>query len=165
MKMFREEIKLNSTGGQPSFHMLTDRVRDIVTRSGVQDGICVVYSHHTTCSVITQERALDMSMTGLETMQQDFVDVFEEMIPVCRREGMYLHPGPNSLKFAAEHGEDARGCHNTDAHLRSAIVGRSETLVVIGGKPDLGEFGSIYFVDFDQTRGRNRTVQVQVIGE
>lgn len=69
-----------------------------------------------------------MSMTGLETMQQDFVDAFESIMPVCTREGIYLHPGPKALEFAEEHGEDARGCHNTDAHLRSALVGRSETI-------------------------------------
>ena len=64
-----------------------------------------------------------------------------------------------------EHDEDARGCHNTDAHLRSSIIGRSETIVVEDGVPDLGEFGFIYFIDFDQTRSRTRTVQVMVIGE
>lgn len=106
-----------------------------------------------------------MSMTGLETLQQDLVDVFEAIVPTCRREGQYLHPGPKALKFAEEHGEDARGCHNTDAHLRSSIVGRSETIVIDGGSLDLGEFGFIYFIDFDQTRARERTVQVMVIGE
>jgi thiamine phosphate synthase YjbQ (UPF0047 family) len=45
------------------------------------------------------------------------------------------------------------------------LVGRSETIVVINGKLDLGEFGKIYFIDFDQTRARTRTVQIQVIGE
>ena len=104
-------------------------------------------------------------MTGLETLQQDLVDVFEAIVPTCRREGQYLHPGPEALKFADAHGEDARGCHNTDAHLRSSIVGRSETIVIDGGSLDLGEFGFIYFIDFDQTRARERTVQVMVIGE
>ena len=78
---------------------------------------------------------------------------------------MYLHPGPKALTFAAEHGEDARGCHNTDAHLRSALVGRSETVALINGEIDLGEFGYLYFIDFDQTRARKRTVQITVIGE
>ena len=67
--------------------------------------------------------------------------------------------------FAEEHGEDNRGCHNTDAHLRSSIIGRSQTIVVEDGQMDLGEFGFIYFIDFDQTRARERTVQVMVIGE
>ena len=78
---------------------------------------------------------------------------------------MYLHPGPEALAFAAEHGEDARGCHNTDAHLRASIIGRSETVVLLDSKLDLGEFGHVYFIDFDQTRARERTVQVMVMGE
>ena len=44
-------------------------------------------------------------------------------------------------------------------------MGRSETIVIDGGSLDLGEFGFIYFIDFDQTRARERTVQVMVIGE
>ena len=106
-----------------------------------------------------------MSMTGLETLQQDLVNVMDKMVPECKYEGMYLHPGPKALKFAQEHEEDAWGCHNTDAHLRSSIIGRSETIVIENGEMDLGEFGFIHFIDFDNTRARQRTVQVMVMGE
>ncbi|MBQ3870066.1 MAG: YjbQ family protein, partial [Clostridia bacterium] len=85
--------------------------------------------------------------------------------PTCRYEGMYLHPGKKALDFAEEHGEDNFGCHNTDAHLRSSIIGRSVTVVIDDGVADLGEFGRIHFIDWDQTRGRVRTVQVMIIGE
>ncbi len=163
--VYREAITVMSNNGIETFHNITAQTRDIVKRSGIKNGIVSVYSHHTTCSVITQEAAFDMSMTGLETLQQDFVDIFESTIPTCRREGMYLHPGPKALKFAEEHGEDARGCHNTDAHLRSALIGRSENIALIEGDMDLGEFGYIYFIDFDKTRARKRTVQITVIGE
>ena len=44
-------------------------------------------------------------------------------------------------------------------------MGRSETVALIDGEIDLGEFGYLYFVDFDQTRARKRTMQVTVIGE
>lgn len=74
--------------------------REIAARSNIRDGIVVVYSHHTTCSVITQECAFDMSMTGLETLQQDLVNVFEKWIPTQRSEGMYLHPQQKALVFA-----------------------------------------------------------------
>ena len=57
------------------------------------------------------------------------------------------------------------GVLNTDAHLRSSIIGRSVTVVTVDGEPDLGEFGRIHFIDWDQTRGRTRTVQVMIIGE
>ena len=163
--VYRESFKVQSNDKAYTFHDVTAKAKEIVEKSGVKEGIAVVYSHHTTCCVITQECAFDMSMTGLETLQQDLVEVFENIIPACRKEGMYLHPGPKALKFAEEHGEDARGCHNTDAHLRSSIVGRSETIVIEDGKMDLGDYGFIHFIDFDSTRGRQRTVQVMVIGE
>ena len=163
--VYRESISVQSNDKVCTFHDVTAQVREIVGRSGIQNGIVVVYSHHTTCSVITQECAFDYSMTGLETLQQDLVDVFEAWIPTCRREGQYLHPGPKALAFAAEHGEDARGCHNTDAHLRSSIIGRNVTVVLIDGQMDLGDFGFIHFIDWDQTRARKRTVQVMIVGE
>ena len=71
--------------------------------------------------------------------------------------------GDDVLKMALH--ADARGCHNTDAHLRSALVGRSEVIAVYDGEMDLGEFGFIYFIDFDKTRARQRTVDVIIMGE
>ncbi|MBQ7939543.1 MAG: YjbQ family protein [Ruminococcus sp.] len=163
--VFRESFKLQSRDRAVSFHDVTDKVKELAAKSGMKNAIVVVYSHHTTCSVITQECAFDMSMTGLETLQQDLVNVFEEWIPTCRYEGMYLHPGHKALVFAEEHGEDNFGCHNTDAHLRSSIIGRNVTIVMADGEMDLGEFGRIHFIDWDQTRARQRTVQVMIIGE
>lgn len=163
--VYREALKLQSNDKTCTFHDVTKDVRALVKRSGIRNGICVVYSHHTTCSVITQECAFDESVTGLETLQQDLVDILDAVIPVCKHENVYLHPGPKALAFANEHGEDARGCHNTDAHLRSSIIGRSETIVIVEGALDLGEFGRIQFIDFDQTRARERTAQVMVLGE
>lgn len=163
--VFAEKFSVMSNDKVPTFHDVTERVRQIVEQSGIQTGTVTVYSHHTTCCVITQEVAFDRSMTGMETLQVDFVEMFERILPTQRREGMYLHPGPKALKFAEEHGEDARGCHNTDAHLRSALVGRSEIIAIFDGEMDLGEFGHIYFIDFDQTRARKRTVDVVVLGE
>lgn len=163
--VYREALKLQSNDKTVTFHNVTAAAKEIVKKSGIKNGLVSVYSHHTTCSVITQEAAFDMSMTGLETLQQDFVDVLERVSPECTREGIYLHPGPKAIKFADEHGEDLRGCHNTDAHLRSALIGRGECIALIDGEMDLGDFGFIYFIDFDKTRARSRTVQVTVIGE
>lgn len=163
--IYKESFQVQSNDKVCTFHDVTQQAKEILKRSGVQNGILVLYSHHTTCSVITQECAFDVSMTGLETLQQDLVEVFENIIPTCRKEGMYLHPGPKALAFAEEHDEDARGCHNTDAHLRSSIIGRSETIVIDEGELDLGEFGHIYFIDFDQTRARTRKIQVMIVGE
>lgn len=165
MKLLRETIETQSTGMRPTFTMLTEQVQKIVDRSGVKNGICVVYSHHTTCSVITQECSFDETHTGLEYLQQDLTDIFENIIPTCRKEGQYMHPGPKLTKFSEEHGESKMETLNTDAHLRSVFLGRSETIVIIEGKLDLGSFGHIYFIDFDQTRPRKRQVQVQIMGE
>ena len=163
--VYREAVQVQSNDKIQTFHNVTAQAKEIVKRSGIKNGIVSVYSHHTTCAVITQEAAFDMSMTGLETLQQDFVEAFESFLPLQRKEGMYLHPGPKALKFAEEHDEDARGCHNTDAHLRSSIIGRNVTIVMEDGELDLGEFGRIHFIDWDQTRARKRTVQVMLIGE
>ena len=163
--VYRESFQVQSNHRAVTFHDVTAQVKEIAAKAGIQNGIVVVYSHHTTCSVITQECAFDMSMTGLETLQQDLVNCFEEWIPTCRYEGQYLHPGHEALVFAEEHGEDNFGCHNTDAHLRSSIIGRNVTIVTADGEMDLGEFGRIHFIDWDQTRARKRTVQVMIIGE
>ncbi len=164
--IYREAIQVQSRDRAVSFHDVTPQVKEAIAKSGVQNGIVVVYSHHTTCSVITQECAFDMSESGLETLQQDLVDVMDKLVPTqIPGAGMYQHPGPEALAFAEEHGEDYFGCHNTDAHLRSSIIGRSVTVVIVDGKPDLGDFGFIHFIDFDQTRARKRTVQIMVMGE
>lgn len=163
--IYKDTIIVQSDDKAYTFHNVTKQVKKAVEKSGVKDGVAVVYSHHTTCSVITQECAFDNSVTGLETLQQDLIDIFEKIVPTCRHEGVYLHPGPKALKFAEEHGEDARGCHNTDAHLRSSIIGRSESIVIEDGQLDLGEFGYIYFIDFDTTRARERKVKIVIIGE
>ena len=163
--VYRESFNVQSNHKMPTFHDVTDQAREIVARSGIQNGLVVVYSRHTTCCVIIEEEAFDMSMTGLKTLQQDFIEALDRLIPTQRKEGMYLHPGPKALAFAQEHDEDARGCHNADAHLRSSIVGRSETIVLIDGKLELGSFGHIFFIDMDQTRGRERTVHVQIVGD
>ena len=74
--VFKKSLKLESKHRAVTFHDVTDKVKQIVKESNIKNGIAVVYSHHTTCSVITQECAFDMSMTGLETLQQDLVNVF-----------------------------------------------------------------------------------------
>ncbi len=165
MKIHRESIKARSTSLYPTYHKITDSVREILERSGVQNGLCVVYSHHTTCSVFTQECSFDKAYNGLEYLQQDLTDIFEKLIPTCRKEGQYMHPGPELTEYAISVGESKLEALNTDAHLRSVLLGRSESIVIVDGKLDLGQFGHIYFVDFDKTRIRDRVVQVQILGE
>lgn len=165
MKVYRQTIEVESSGKRPWFQQITDEVKKVVVESEIKEGFCLVYTHHTTCSVVMQECSFDTTYTGMEYLQQDLCNVFEAMIPTCRCEGQYLHPGPELTAFSAEHGETKEETLNTDGHLRSMFMGRSESIIVAEGSPDLGKFGHIYFIDFDQTRGRKRQVQIQVIGE
>jgi secondary thiamine-phosphate synthase enzyme len=96
---------------------------------------------------------------------QDLVTVLEGLVPTCRTEGQYRHPGPRHIEAGAGRGELPSWSLNTDAHLRSVLLGRSQTVPVVDGAMVLGEFGRIYFADFDQVRARERTVRVQIIGE
>lgn len=154
------------TPAMPSFHDVTDRVREVVARSGVRNGIVVVYSQHTTCSVLIQEDSLDETLRGTKFVLQDLLNVLDRLIPPCTHEGQYLHPGPKCIQHSVEVvGEAPAWTLNTDAHLRSCLMGRSESIPIVDGKVELGEFGHIYFADFDGTRPRTRIVRVQVVGE
>ena len=64
-------------------------------------------------------------------------------------------PRPRAHGVSRSVGEDKPYTLNTDGHLRSVFLGRSETVIVMHGELDLGEFGHLYFVDLDQTRGES----------
>ena len=167
MICYNEKIKVNSEVCHPTFFDISDKIRKAIQNSGAKSGICVVYSHHTTCSIMIQELSHDKNYYGLEYLQQDICNVMEKLVPTCRSEGQYMHPGPKHIDFAMnEVGEVGEWtCLNTDAHLRSCIFGRSESIVIENGRPDLGEFGHVYMIDWDQVRERERMVQIQIIGE
>lgn len=150
---------------RPTFHDVTREVEEALTGSGIRNGILVVFSQHTTCSVLIQEASDDVDYWGTELLMQDLVGVLEGLVPTCRTEGQYRHPGPLHIQAATGRDELPSWSLNTDAHLRSVLLGRSQTVPVVDGAMILGEFGRIYFADFDQVRARERTVRVQIIGE
>jgi len=150
---------------RPTFEDVTGRVQEILGKSGIRNGILVVFSQHTTCSVMIQEASDDVNYWNTELLMQDLVNVFENIIPTCRTEGQYLHPGPRHIVAAAGREELPSWSLNTDAHLRSIIMGRSESIPLVDGAMTLGGFGRIYFADFDQVRARERVVRVQIVGE
>lgn len=151
---------------RPTFDDVTEEVEKLVKESEIKSGIVVVFSQHTTCSVLIQEQSDDVDYYGMQYILQDLVNVLGKIIPTCRTESDYMHPGPLHVDIAErERGERAWWSLNTDAHLRSVIMGRSETIPIVEGKLVLGEFGRIYFGDFDQVRARERTVNIQIIGE
>jgi secondary thiamine-phosphate synthase enzyme len=149
-----------------TFHDVTKHVADAIERSKIRNGIVVVYSQHTTCSVMLQEESHDATYHGTKFLLQDLVNVLEKIIPRCQYEGQYLHPGREHIDHAVKNlSEEPVWSLNTDAHLRSCLLGRSESIPIVDGKLELGEFGQVYFVDFDTVRARKRVVHIQVLGE
>jgi len=164
MSIYHETFKIQSDR-RPTFEDVTEKVMEGLKRSGIKDGILLVYSQHTTCSVMIQEAADDVNYWGTEFLMQDLVTVLEKIIPTCQTEGQYLHPGPKHIIAGAGRDEEAFWSLNTDAHLRSVLMGRSVTIPVEKSELVLGEFGRIYFADFDQVRARERNVRIQIVGE
>lgn len=128
-----ETIRVRTTK-HTSIVNITPQVRDVVTRSGVKDGICVVYVPHTTASVFINEGA-DPDVV------KDIVYMLEKVIP---------WDDPNY-----EHGEG-----NSAAHIRSAIIGNSRIIPIVDGKLTLGTWEAIFLAEFDGPRERKVIVKV-----
>ena len=165
MTVYSKTFKIQSES-RPTFDDVTKNVREIVSESGIKNGSVFVYTAHTTCSLQIQEYSDGQTYWGTELIMQDLVDVLTKIVPTCTAEGQYMHPNQKHIEDAARlRSEHPSWSLNTDAHLRSVIMGRSVTVPVIDGEMQLGEFGCIYFGDWDQVRARERTIIVQVQGE
>ena len=90
MKLYQTAVEVQSDGGHPTFHNVTEQLKKALADSGIKNGQVTVYSHHTTCSVLIQEQSHDKTFFGLEYLQQDMCDIMERLIPSCRVEGQYL---------------------------------------------------------------------------
>ncbi|HAE61678.1 MAG TPA: hypothetical protein DCG38_05050 [Eubacteriaceae bacterium] len=115
---------------------ITDMVEEAVSKSAISEGIVIVYSPHTTAGITINEGA-DPDVVHDILMQLD-----------------EAHPW-NHRKYL--HGEG-----NTAAHIKTSLVGVSQSIPVIHGKLVLGTWQSIYFCEFDGPR--NRTFHVKIIG-
>jgi len=165
MKICHKEINVE-TGYKISFDDVTDQVNQFLKESGIENGLVNVFSQHTSCTVFIQEDSEDVTYNNIPLILQDTINVLEKIIPTCQYEGQYLHPGVIHTQRAAElRDEKSEWMLNTDGHIRSVILGRSESIPVINGEMTLGEFGRIYFSDMDQTRPRSRTVRVHIMGQ
>lgn len=164
--VYNEKFKVVSRHCKPTFEDVTKQVKEIVARSGVKNGQVLVFTGHTTCSVQIQEFSDGKSFLGNELIMQDLANVMSRLVPTCESEHQYLHPCQAHVDIAGKERDELPAWSlNTDAHLRSVIMGRSVTIPVIDSQVQLGEFGCIYFGDWDQIRARERTVIVQVMGE
>lgn len=118
-------IEYNLKTQKQDFYNITTQVREAVTKSGVTDGIAVVFCPHTTAGVTINENAdPDVVRDLLFSLDKTFPD----------------HP-----EF--HHAEG-----NSAAHMKASTVGSSVTVIVDGGKLVLGTWQGIYFCEFDPGR-------------
>jgi secondary thiamine-phosphate synthase enzyme len=108
-------------------------VKEAVKKSGVQDGICIIYCPHTTAGITINENAdpdvvRDM-LLGLDTAFPD------------RREFRHVEG-------------------NSSAHLKSSCVGVNQTVIIRKGELLLGTWQGIYFCEFDGPRSRRFLVKI-----
>lgn len=122
------------TNDRYEFVSITDEVKRAVSESGVDEGVCLVSSTHTTAAV---------------TINEDYDrDVPRDLAAACR-----AFVGSLDVRF--EHAEG-----NSDSHLLTSLFGQSQRLLVRDGEPDLGRWQGVFLAEFDGPR--SRTVRIAV---
>ena len=127
-----EQIEISTRGCQ-TFHDITAEVQAAVNRSGATDGICFVFCPHTTAGVTLNE--------NWDASVQHDIGVGLDAISPQRAE--------------YRHGEG-----NSPAHIKSSLVGASQSVIIAGGKLVLGTWQGIYLAEFDGPRRRRVLVKV-----
>jgi secondary thiamine-phosphate synthase enzyme len=122
---------------------ITDRINDIVRKSGVKDGIVHLQSLHTTTAVFLNE--------WQDALLEDVKAFFEETV---RQQRYYKHNDP-------VHSDCERS--NADSHLRGMFMGQSLSLQVRNARVLLGTWQSIILAEFDGPRSRSVAVQISGI--
>jgi secondary thiamine-phosphate synthase enzyme len=121
------------TRTRTEFLDISAQVSKIVQESKVQNGLAVVFVPHTTAAVTINENA-DPSV------QHDILTELNRLIPL---QGSYQH---------------AEG--NSDAHIKSTLLGSSQTIFIQGGRLALGTWQGVYFCEFDGPRSRKVWVKI-----
>ena len=138
MKFINEIIEI-FTEDDMEIVNVTDEVSKIVTKSKIEEGLCLVNSMHITSSVfINDEEA------GLK---EDFIKWLEDLAPF--EKDKYQH--------------NLTDGDNAHAHLKRTIMGREVVVSVSDGKLDLGRWEQIFYGEFDGRR--KKKVLVKIIGE
>lgn len=114
---------------------ITGEVKEAIITSGIRDGLCVVFTPHTTASVLISEN-ID------PRLQRDLLGSLSRVAPDTIR---YAHVGGNA-----------------SAHIKSARTGVSVTIPVADGQPMLGKWQGVLFAEFDGPRDA-RSVIIKVI--
>ena len=128
--MIRLPVKTHS---QTEMIDVTSLVQKQLTESGISDGLCVVFVPHTTAAVTINESADP-------AVKQDILMVLNKVIP---------------WKAAYRHMEG-----NSPAHLKTSIIGSSETIMVENGRLVLGTWQGIFFCEFDGPRTRKLDIRL-----
>ena len=125
--------KFSLTTDTIGFYDITDKVKQAITDSGVKSGICVVYCPHTTAGITINENAD-------EWVAKDVTFALNKVFP-------------RMAEFRHDEG-------NSDGHVKSSVIGASETLIIDDGKPVLGVWQNVYFTEFDPPRSRTFYVKI-----
>jgi secondary thiamine-phosphate synthase enzyme len=113
---------------------VTQAVREAAAAAGVSEGLCLVYSPHTTCAVTVNE--------GWDpAVQADAIQMARELVP---RDRPFTHTEGNS-----------------DAHVKAMLMGASATLPVIAGQLELGRWQAVFLCEFDGPRERELWVSLR----
>lgn len=123
-----------STSKGTEFIDITGEVQEAVDKAGIEEGVAVVFTKHTTTAITINEN--ESRLLG------DFEKALDKLAP---RGAGYGHDEIDS---------------NAHAHIRSVLIGPSETIPVHGGTLVLGTWQRIFLVEFDGPRNRNVIVQV-----
>ena len=129
------------------FYNITTQVREAISNSGISDGICLVFSPHTTAGITINENADLGGPPEQDAKRPTRADVVYDMLLGLDK------AFPDRREF--RHGEG-----NSAAHLKASGVGSSVTLIIADGKPVLGTWQSVYFCEFDPPRNRKFYVKV-----
>jgi secondary thiamine-phosphate synthase enzyme len=136
MKIYEKEFSIRTTK-RTEFVNITNKIEEIVGETGINNGICYIFVPHTTAAVTINEDA-DPDVVA------DIIAKLNNLIP--KNENYYNHMEGNS-----------------DAHIKSSVIGVSLEVFVNNKKLKLGTWQGIYFCEFDGPRHRN--VWVKVLGE
>ena len=146
VKIHKQKIDIESTT-QIEFIDITDKVQDVVEKSGVRQGQALVYVPHTTMGVALNHNE--------PMLIQDFMRILYKLVPMDDR---YSHD-----LFELRKNSKSDGRSNGHSHCKSLLLGASETIPVEGGKLMIPELQSVFAIEFDGARKRDVIVQVMGI--
>lgn len=143
MKIYKQTIEVESNT-QIQFINITDKIYEVIGNSGVREGQVLIYSPHTTMSIIVNHSE--------PMLLQDFMRVLYKLVPV---DDQYAHD-----LFELRRSKLSDGRSNGHAHCKALLLGVSSTLPIEKGKMILTERQAIFAVDFDGARKRELFIQV-----